>query len=114
MFDTPAYPKELRKQMLELAGIVHEEILRRALIELDRSFEQWRRNEIDSFELEARIHEFHQGSSRRIFDQFGRDRVAERPWKIAVGVAEGIIDISAVPPEIRAEVQRLVNSYKAI
>jgi hypothetical protein len=108
------FSKAVSKQLFELAAAAHEEALRRALVELDTHFERWRRNEIDSFELEARIHEFHQGASREIFNQFGIDRVADRPRKVAYGVAAGLIDESVLPPEIRPCVEKWLATYREL
>ena len=53
---THQYAKTIRKKLRELAGLAHERELRKAMETLDGHFTQWRRQEIDCFELNDRIH----------------------------------------------------------
>ncbi|MFH1581576.1 MAG: hypothetical protein ABIC39_05825 [Pseudomonadota bacterium] len=48
---THQYEKPIRKKLRELAGLAHERELSRAIGTLGSHFTQWRRQEIDSFEL---------------------------------------------------------------
>jgi len=48
---THNYPKPIRKKLQELVGLAHEHELSSALETLGRHFAQWRRQEIDCFEL---------------------------------------------------------------
>ena len=48
---THHYAKSIRKKLRELAGLAHERELSSALKTLDSHFTQWRRQEIDCFEL---------------------------------------------------------------
>ncbi len=57
------YSKLIRKKLRELAGLAHERELSMAMETLDKHFAQWRRQEIDCFELNDRIHRFHQNTS---------------------------------------------------
>ena len=51
---TDNYSKLIRKKLRELDGLAHERELSSALEALDRHFAQWRRQEIDCFELNDR------------------------------------------------------------
>ena len=59
--------KKLKKELRRLACIAHEEELRRALAPLYAAFELWQARKMDSFELNEKIHAFHQGPSRDLF-----------------------------------------------
>ena len=67
---THNYSKLIRKKLRELAGLAHERELSRALETLDSHFARWRRQEIDCFELNDRIHSFHQKTSRELWKTY--------------------------------------------
>jgi hypothetical protein len=67
---THEYAKSIRKKLRELAGLAHERELTRALETLDSHFAQWRRQEIDCFELNDRIHSFHQKTSCELWETY--------------------------------------------
>jgi hypothetical protein len=58
-------PKQIKRLLREQAMLAHEEELRRALLPIAAAFEEWKKGEISSGELSIRIHEFHQGPSRK-------------------------------------------------
>jgi len=67
---THNYLKLIRKKLRELAVLAHERELSRALETLDSHFAQWRRQEIDCFELNDRIHSFHQNTSSELWKTY--------------------------------------------
>jgi flagellar motility protein MotE (MotC chaperone) len=67
---THRYAKSIRKKLRELAVLAHERELSGALETLDSHFAQWRRQEIDCFELNDRIHSFHQKTSRELWKTY--------------------------------------------
>ena len=67
---THNYSKLIRKKLRELAGLAYERELSRALEMLDSHFARWRRQEIDCFKLNDRIHSFHQKTSRELWKTY--------------------------------------------
>ena len=67
---THHYSKLIRKKLRELAGLAHKRELNMALETLDSHFTQWRRQGIDCFELNDRIHSFHQKTSRELWKTY--------------------------------------------
>jgi len=67
---THQYAKPIRKKLWELASLAHERELSRTLETLDSHFTQWRRQEIDCFELNDRIHSFNQKPSRELWKTY--------------------------------------------
>lgn len=106
-------PKAVRKQLGALAGAVYEAAMRQALKELDVHFDRWRRNEIDSFELARRIHEFHDGTNRELYDQFSSARAADQKAMVAYGVFAGLIEESAVSAEVQPYIERWLAFYRS-
>ena len=67
---THPYAKSIRKKLRELAGLAHERELSRAMETLDSHFAQWRQQDIDCFELNDRIHRFHQNTSSELWKTY--------------------------------------------
>ena len=61
------YSKSQRKKLDQLRDIAHERELKRELTELYQDFQKWRNKEINGFELNGRIHKYHQGPSREVW-----------------------------------------------
>lgn len=61
------YSKSARCKLRKLAGVAHERQLAVALEKLYEQFNAWRDHRIDAFELNDRIHAFHQRTSREIW-----------------------------------------------
>ena len=104
-------PSKRVKQLLrEYASRAHEEELRRALVELSGAFDEWKAGKISSEGLSARIHEFHDGTARDIFNSYTH-RLVEAP--LARAIAGGILDKSQLPPELLEYLARSIEFYEA-
>ena len=76
---THNYSKLIGKKLRELTGLAHERELSSALETLDCHFTRWHRQEIDCFELNDRIHSFHQKTSRELWKTYSsREEVPEK------------------------------------
>jgi hypothetical protein len=64
------YPKAVRKELNTLASIAYERELDDALGDLYESFTKWKAKQIDGFELNQLIHEFHQIKSRELWNMY--------------------------------------------
>jgi hypothetical protein len=72
----PNKPKSLKQKLRQLAGIAYERELAIATEALHIEFLRWKSNEIDVFELKDRIHEYHSGISRELYNRYsGNDLV---------------------------------------
>jgi len=78
--------------------------LRRALTELSGDFDRWKRGEIDSFELTERIHKFHQGPNREIYNRYSVGGFHLVPV-VDYAIREGLIAKESVPPEALPQVE---------
>ncbi len=74
----------------------HEEALRRALLPLAAAFEQWRAGELRSRELSERIHRFHDGPARELFNTYH----GTREFAVAHAIVSGVLDRSHLPAEL--------------
>ena len=67
-------PKGVKRKLNEFAARAHTEVMRQALEKLGEDFDHFRRGEIDPFELESRIHKFHDGPAREIYNRWATRR----------------------------------------
>ncbi|MGB8410945.1 MAG: hypothetical protein WCE58_13680 [Gallionella sp.] len=66
----PNKPKSLKQKFRQLAGIAYERELAIATEALHIEFQRWKNDEIDVFELNDRIHGFHNGISRELYSRY--------------------------------------------
>ena len=64
------YNKPTRKRLRALANIAHERELDRELAKLREQFDEWQAQKIDAFDLNDRIHQFHQKTAREIWKMY--------------------------------------------
>ena len=94
---THNYSKSIRKKLRELAGLAHERELRKAMETLDSHFTQWCRQEIDCFELNDRIHRFHQNTSRELWKTYSS---MEDNFLVCRAVKLGFLSKEDVPEKV--------------
>lgn len=95
--------------MREFAAAAHEEELRRALLPLRDTFQQWERGEVSSGELSDSIHQFHQGPARYLFVRYNTNRL-EIP--LAYAIVTGVVDKVKVPQELLEHLARAIDFYE--
>ena len=106
------YPKSVRKELRSLASTAYERELDSALEDIYAGFDKWKNKQIDCFELNQLIHEFHQKKSRelwKIYDLGDIDIIVIRALRLGV----------LQPGEISAEtaeaihLDRHINGYRS-
>ena len=68
--DGSRFTKSERKELRKLAGLAYERELAKALELLEAYFKQWRKDNITGFELNERIHTFHNGIARDLWNYY--------------------------------------------
>ena len=94
---THQYAKTVRKKLQKLAGLAHERELSMALETLDDHFAQWSRQEIDCFELNDRIHSFHQKTSSELWKTYSS---MEDDFLVCRAVKLGFLSKEDVPEKV--------------
>ncbi|MBI2688108.1 MAG: hypothetical protein HYX27_17525 [Acidobacteria bacterium] len=100
-------PKPMKREIRQLAEIVHERLLALELRKLDGQFARWRTKEIDAFELAADIHKFHEGPPRRLWLAFNTNSVSLLILRVKEGVAEGMLEPKEISDELRAVLETI-------
>jgi hypothetical protein len=89
-----SYNKPTRKRLRQLAGIAHERELAGALQKLHEQFGEWKVQKIDAFELNDRIHQFHQKTAREIWKMYinavNEDMLVARALKLGILTADEV------------------------
>src|SRR6266542_3559406 len=75
----------------------HDEELHRALAALASDFDAWKVGGISNEELSERIHKFHDGVSREIFNRYDGKM---REVTVARAIANGILERSQIPDDL--------------
>jgi hypothetical protein len=98
---TKAQKREIRR----LTGLAHARELAMAAGELQAQFERWSKGEFDVFELNERIHQYHDGISR---DLYKRYVMGEAEWSLAAAIAREIVREPEVDPAILEYLRDLI------
>jgi hypothetical protein len=102
------FSKSEMKILRAAAGRSWERELDAALDRLFDSFQQWRNDEIDAFELSERIHRFHDGDARDLYKFYTR---AKAPMAAGYGVAHGWIERAELAPELLEKLESMIGFY---
>ena len=104
-----SWSKKQRRELRELQGLAWQRELEEALRPLREDFDAWEKGEISAFELSDRIHKFHDGRSRELFNLYSGS--LEVLW-IANAVARGVIDESELSDDLRAELNEDIVVFR--
>jgi hypothetical protein len=97
--------RKIKGRLLEWMGICHERELQLALQELDEHFAAWRNGQLSPFELNARIHEFHQGSSRQLYVKYVGIASHMRGGMLSQAILRGLVEESELRADVREAIQ---------
>ena len=103
--------KQKRKKLRELAILAYERELGAHLGELQEDFSEWRENKISVYELSDRIHEFHHGPSRELYninEQFKPD------FLVARAVSLSVLSEDELPNDILETLSKQIESLKSL
>lgn len=98
--------QSLKRLLRENARRAYEEELRRALSLLADDFDGWRAGKLDSGELSARVHAFHQGPAREIWSRYHTDHPE---FAVAYAIRAGILAPEDVPPEVMQALRPMLD-----
>jgi hypothetical protein len=91
--------KSQRRRFAELAALAYQRDLDAELAKLEAEFQKWRAGELSGHDLSDRIHVFHQGASRELFNAYDQ---RFRQFAVANALRRGVLTEDEVGPEIRA------------
>jgi len=95
--------KAARKQLRGVIAVAYKRELASELAKLETHFARWRAGEIDPFELNDLLHRFHDGASRKLYNQYSS---SDLEWLAASAIMRDIVTEEETGPEGAAAVQR--------
>ncbi|MBW2689292.1 MAG: hypothetical protein JRC99_05110 [Deltaproteobacteria bacterium] len=102
--------KSQKKHLRQLAGQCYEKEMTLVLESLYEDFKKWEKSEITPWDLNDKIHQYHDGTARelyKLYEGLNDPRVA-----LAQAVAKGIIKIEDVPENCRPLLTDLIDFYQ--
>ena len=103
--------RKLEKTLRQFAGVAYERELSIATRALQEQFMRWENKEIDIFELNEKIHEFHNGISRKLHSRYvGMDAA----FGVASGLHHGILSREKVGEDVFLSVEGIVLSLSSL
>lgn len=98
--------KSQNKRMRELAGIAYSRELSLASDALLGEFNQWKEERIDVFELNEKIHKFHNGISQTLYKRYvGMDS----RFGVARALKTGILERSEIDEDLYPLISNMVE-----
>lgn len=103
------WSKKQKRELRELLGLAWERELSEALRELRGHFDAWERGEISAFDVSDRIHEFHNGRSRELYNAYMGSLLV--PWVVRA-IVTGVIGESEVSEELHTALKPEIDYLK--
>ena len=89
--------KSQKRRLREIADECYCEALENALGNLYEDFQKWGGKQISAFELDERIHLYHQKTARELYKMYSGNDVFT---KIAFALNTGVISIDAIDSDL--------------
>lgn len=105
----PSKGKRINRELERLLGLAYERDLAKALSVLEPEFARWRRGEIDAFELEKAIHEFHNGAARDLFKRYAGISKDWRGTMVSNAIARESIGKEDIDPSLLDEFGKVLD-----
>lgn len=103
--------KNTQKAIREFAGVAYERELSAAFRALHGEFSHWANGEIDAFQLNEKVHEFHQGISRELY---GRYVGMDAEFGVASALLRGILSRAEVGEPVYTSVEGIILSLSSL
>ena len=98
--------KSQKRRLREWAGVAYERELAAATAALLAQFRRWEAHEMDVFQLNERIHEFHSGVSCTLDNRYaGRDPA----FAVAYAIKTGLLTREEIGDDLFALVENMVG-----
>jgi len=102
--------KSQKRQLRELVDIAYERDLSRCLNEVKNSFDKWENNEITAWDVNDKIHQFHNDIARELYNSYVG--INDPIMSVAFGIRQGVIDISEVNIQCVPIIEEILALFK--
>jgi hypothetical protein len=90
--------KKQKKYIREMSGVAYEREMTAALDKLLASFQQGKRGEKTPFDLDKKIHQYHDGTARDLFKRYA---TGDPDMAVMAALAKGILMIEELNEDCR-------------
>jgi hypothetical protein len=105
------FSKRMRGVLRQLAAMAHERELHGLLKPLDAAFAQWRKGEMDSGDLVAKVDDFAKGPARRrLAQRYSIESIMH--MNVAQAIVRGLLTPEEVPAEVHVALERAIEFYR--
>ena len=104
------FTKSEKRELRSLAGDAYKIELSKELEKLEATFVSWRKGEIDPFELDERIHNYHSGPRKELWKSY--EMLNQPEAMVARGLATGLISRDRVSAEVGEKLAHLIQFFK--
>lgn len=101
--------KAQKKHLRQLAGIAYERDLARCLNDLKSSFDEWEAGGISVWDLNDKIHEFHNKTARELYKVYVS--MADPVFAVSFGIRHGVIDAEEIQKECMPLIQPILDYF---
>jgi hypothetical protein len=101
------FTKEEKHLLRELKGYLYELELIEATRELSKDVKAWENNVINVWELNERIHNYHDGISKNLYLKYTITNIEDIEMLIRFEVTEGKIKIENLPSKFSAIIEKI-------
>lgn len=98
--------KKQKKHIREMAGMAYERELAVALDKLLASFQKWKKGEINAFDADEKIHEYHNGAARELYKLYV---TGDPDMAVLIALKNGILQIEDLNEDCRSFYQERVS-----
>ncbi len=99
----------MKKEIKRLTRTAHEREMRHYLEVLNQRFSEWKNGKFDTWDLVQRVHEFHNGEARALYNSY--QNLSPESFLIRA-VAGGYVTENELPEAIRGKICRCAKTLK--
>jgi len=103
------FSKRERAVLRNLAAEAHDHELQEALTDLYEEFCSWGGDGISAFDLNDKIHEFHNGISRELYKTYV---LSDPELAVSIGIFRKIINLDDLDKDLREKLEPMVEGFE--
>ena len=105
------YPKQIKKELKKLSDLAYRRELDKELEKMAKQFDDWRQRRMNCFELNEKIHEFHNGVSRELWSKY---ESRHEDFMVTVAIVKNIIKKEEISLKAFEHIKDLIESYNKL
>jgi len=100
------FTKSQKKHLRKMVGIAYKRHMEKAMAKLQQEFKSWNEGAINVWELNQKIHEYHNELSRDLYKMYV---LAKPDIALAFAINNHILDLDEIREDCRSDIKRLAG-----